>query len=236
MDVDGEHTDQSRAADYHFHQALLFEEREEYEKALVECDAAVKVGRSFLAQMHNLRAIVLEELEREEKAMVDYKKALILDPSFQEAADNLRELESELGHDLVTIARFSHPTKAHIARAKLEAKGIWAFVADEHLIAANWLYSNAVGGVKLQVSERNAERALEILGIYLDRDESGKDEVKDEQVECPQCGSTNVRYERYALRPVFTSWLILPAPLPFLKRKWKCRDCGYEWKRTMSTR
>jgi len=184
MDVDGEHTDQSHTADYHFHQALLFEEREEYEKALIECDATIEVVRSFLAQVHNLRAIVLEELEREEEALGDYKKALILDPSFQEAADNLRGLESdlELGHDLVTIARFSYPTEAHIARTKLETEGIWAFVADEHLITANWLYSNAVGGVKLQVSERNAEQALEILGIYLDGDESGEDEVEDEEV------------------------------------------------------
>tara|TARA_R100001143_G_scaffold755_1_gene2242 strand:- start:4968 stop:5165 length:198 start_codon:yes stop_codon:yes gene_type:complete len=48
---------------------------------------------------------------------------------------------------LKTVATFSFPHEAHIARAKLESEGIPALVADEHTINMQWLYSNALGGV-----------------------------------------------------------------------------------------
>ncbi len=64
---------------------------------------------------------------------------------------------------LVTIASFSFPHEAHIARAKLDSEGIPAVLADEFTISMQWLYSNALGGVKVQVPPSCAERALEIL-------------------------------------------------------------------------
>jgi hypothetical protein len=33
------------------------------------------------------------------------------------------------------------------------------------LVTANWLYSGAVGGVKVKVREGDVERALDILGM-----------------------------------------------------------------------
>ncbi len=64
---------------------------------------------------------------------------------------------------LVTIASFSFPHEAHIARAKLDSEGIPAVLADEFTISMQWLYSNALGGVKVQVPPSCAQRALEIL-------------------------------------------------------------------------
>jgi hypothetical protein len=64
---------------------------------------------------------------------------------------------------LVTIARFSFPFEAQIAKSKLEAMGIPAFVADEHTINMDWLYSNAMGGVRLQVLQEQAAAAIELL-------------------------------------------------------------------------
>lgn len=46
---------------------------------------------------------------------------------------------------------------------RLEAEGIEAWLADEHLVQTDWLYSIAVGGIKLQVRPEHAQRALEIL-------------------------------------------------------------------------
>ena len=53
---------------------------------------------------------------------------------------------------LVTAAHYSFPWE-----------GITAFVADEHLVTMNWLYSNAVGGVRLRVLAEDVEPALPLL-------------------------------------------------------------------------
>ena len=65
--------------------------------------------------------------------------------------------------ELVTVARFDIPATAHIARNALEAAGIKAVVQDEQLVAMDYLLSLAVGGIKLQVWEEDAERALSVL-------------------------------------------------------------------------
>ncbi len=64
---------------------------------------------------------------------------------------------------LITVASFSFPHEAHIARAKLDSEGIPATLADEYTIGMQWLYSNALGGVKVQVPEPYAQQAVEIL-------------------------------------------------------------------------
>jgi hypothetical protein len=64
---------------------------------------------------------------------------------------------------LITVATYWLPYEADIARALLESEGIATFVADEHLIHMNWLYSNAIGGIKIQIAEPDVELAREIL-------------------------------------------------------------------------
>lgn len=63
----------------------------------------------------------------------------------------------------ITIARFDTMPEAHIALGRLEAEGINAWLADEHLVQTDWLYSIAVGGIKLQVNSEDAARASAIL-------------------------------------------------------------------------
>lgn len=76
--------------------------------------------------------------------------------------------------NFVTVATFDLSTEAHIAMGRLQAEGIDCHLADEHLVQTDWLYSIAVGGIKLQVAPENTERAVQILA----RDDSG--EVSDE--------------------------------------------------------
>ncbi|MFO1518965.1 MAG: DUF2007 domain-containing protein [bacterium] len=63
----------------------------------------------------------------------------------------------------VTIATFSRPFEAYLAKGKLESEGIEVFIADENIVGINWLLSNLVGGVKIQVREEEREKAVEIL-------------------------------------------------------------------------
>jgi DNA-directed RNA polymerase subunit RPC12/RpoP len=134
---------------------------------------------------------------------------------------------------LVTIATFSKAIDAHLSKTRLESEGIECLIADEYIVTMNWLYSNAVGGVKPQVKESDVERAIEILH----REPIGVDSMRDGVEEsdgprCPRCNSPDVYYERFSRRLVFVSWLLLGFPLPFLKRRWKCRECGYRWRET----
>lgn len=127
---------------------------------------------------------------------------------------------------IVTIARFSHPEEAYLASAKLESEGICSFMADKHTITADWLVSNAIGGVRLQVRESEAAEAKRILSLpQVDiQTTASTDET------CPKCSSADIKYERFSLRPIFISWLLTGFMLPFLKRKWRCNTCGHQWK------
>lgn len=62
-----------------------------------------------------------------------------------------------------TIATFDFLPEAEIARGRLLAEGIDCRLADQHLVQTNWLYSPAVGGIKLQVADAEVERAKAIL-------------------------------------------------------------------------
>src|SRR5687768_16516652 len=65
--------------------------------------------------------------------------------------------------DLVPIAAFDSPLTANIARGRLEAEGISAFLANEHTVETQWLWTNAIGGVKLLVPANEADRARAVL-------------------------------------------------------------------------
>lgn len=56
-----------------------------------------------------------------------------------------------MGKRLVTIATFDQPTPAHLAKNALDEAGIQATVADASLVSMDWLLSNAIGGIKVQV-------------------------------------------------------------------------------------
>lgn len=65
--------------------------------------------------------------------------------------------------DVVTVATFDDMPSAHIALGRLHAEGLQAHLADENLVQTDWLYSIAVGGIKLQVDEQDAALAETIL-------------------------------------------------------------------------
>jgi hypothetical protein len=68
-----------------------------------------------------------------------------------------------VGKRLVTVVTFDQAAQAQLAKNALDEEGIQAAVSDETLVAMDWLLSNAVGGVKVQVWEEDAERAVAVL-------------------------------------------------------------------------
>ena len=134
---------------------------------------------------------------------------------------------------LITIANFNEPLEANLAKMKLESAGIKCFLSGENFIATYWLLWLVEGGVKLQVKKSEAERALEILGTK-EGQRLEKDREKDLTAEtydllCPKCHSKNIEYEKFSRKAFFLGILFFRFPLPILKKKYKCGDCGYVW-------
>jgi hypothetical protein len=69
----------------------------------------------------------------------------------------------------ITVLTFSYPNEIAIIRGRLESEGIECFVQDELTVQVNPFYSNAIGGIKLQVKESDLKQTVEILkeGGYL---------------------------------------------------------------------
>jgi hypothetical protein len=63
-----------------------------------------------------------------------------------------------------TLASFNLPMDAYLLRARLEGSGIASYIRDENLVTLDWLYSNAVGGVKVDVMDEDYDQALEAMG------------------------------------------------------------------------
>jgi cytochrome bd-type quinol oxidase subunit 1 len=80
---------------------------------------------------------------------------------------------------LVTIYSVSFPDSPAIIKARLDSEGIECFTQNETTIQVDPLISNAVGGIKIQVKEQDAQQALEILYSegYLRREDMEKPET-----------------------------------------------------------
>ena len=129
-----------------------------------------------------------------------------------------------ISDSLAEIASFSYPHEAHIAKASLEAAGIPVFITDEHTINMQWLYSNALGGVRLLVPKDYETEAKAL--ISQDFSENLKAEVGDDETRCPECGSNDVEAYTIGKRPAFLVFLFLGFPLFFYRHGIKCRHCG----------
>ncbi|SET42336.1 putative signal transducing protein [Thalassotalea agarivorans] len=124
---------------------------------------------------------------------------------------------------LVVVARFSYPLNANIAKAALDTAGIDSFVADEHTINMQWLYSDAMGGVRLYVNEDKLEQARSILATDFSDDVV---DVADTKPHCQNCGSEDMVAYTQGKKPAFVVFLLLGFPLFFYRHGMRCNQCG----------
>jgi DNA-directed RNA polymerase subunit RPC12/RpoP len=127
----------------------------------------------------------------------------------------------------VTIRTFSSAWEADLAKTHLEASGINAFILDSQTISVNWLFSNAIGGIKLQVAEDQAKEAKEVLShTHVDVQELNV----EEKIECPQCESKKVTLINWERRWSLVSILLLGFPIFYPRNRYQCQNCGNRWK------
>lgn len=128
----------------------------------------------------------------------------------------MSDMEYEIER-LVTVASYGSPWEAQLAKARLEAAGIEAVIADENFVRLYWAVSSSLGGAKVQVRESALGQAAELLAraqpipeIYLVTEEEAA------RPRCPTCKSDRV-WSRFGL-------------LPLPGRRWACHHCGAGWK------
>jgi len=147
----------------------------------------------------------------------------------------------------ITVLTFTFASEVAIIRGRLESEGITCFVQDELTVQVTPFYSNAIGGVKLQVRESDLRQAIEILkeaGYIKDEEIQPHQEpprlnnqqvsMKGEKLVCPICGSEEiVKSKKAGWIFLFTSFLLLPFCgifSPFFQKTYCCFDCKQEFK------
>jgi hypothetical protein len=112
------------------------------------------------------------------------------------------------------VAAYSKSEDAYLAKTRLEASGINASIRDDLTVSLYWLYSDAIGGVKVVVEDEDYDRAREALMLP---------KVDVGLLRCPHCGSDEVRLRE--LSPLAAISIGIGFVLPFRSRRVDCLHC-----------
>jgi hypothetical protein len=117
---------------------------------------------------------------------------------------------------MYTIARYTYLIDAQLNQLKLSQYGVDSFIADEYTVTMQWFYANAIGGIRLQVSELDAKDAIEILNLV--------DAVSDDTLLCQKCNSADTFRMRMSFWsfPLYLIGVFFPIP----SNKVICMSCG----------
>jgi Putative prokaryotic signal transducing protein len=134
---------------------------------------------------------------------------------------------------MITVARYFEPSEAHVVRALLESAGLFATVADEHHVTANYPISTALGGVRVQVPADQVEAAAGLVAAYASGELQRELEVDSgtDPESCPECGTV----EPTSHVPVGAKILSVAlfalgsASFPTRASDRRCSSCGCRW-------
>lgn len=133
---------------------------------------------------------------------------------------------------LVKFRYYQNSIEANRDKQILADNDIISFIANEQTIQSDWLLSNALGGIQLQVFDNDKEKATEILKDFLEN-EHVELEVEhtisnpDYDLVCPKCGSNHLFKNDNPDK-------IFGFAMPFLnfgakEAMYKCYYCGNEF-------
>lgn len=122
---------------------------------------------------------------------------------------------------MITVASFTKAEDAYLLRSRLQSEGIPAFIQNEYISQMYWLYTNAVGGVTVEIDEADREAAEKVL--------AHPPEKTIEPITCPFCQSAETEWQNWSRRLSFFSVLLFGWPTPVSKSRRYCKSCGKEW-------
>jgi hypothetical protein len=129
---------------------------------------------------------------------------------------------------VVVLRQFRDVPAALLAKSILDSAEIECFLADVNTIRLDWLWSNALGGVKLLVRESDVEAAEELLDQKRVEgfDVEGMEHFT--QPRCPHCQSLDVSFKGLNKHLAYGS-IALGVPYPVAHIGWRCDSCGQMW-------
>ena len=100
-------------------------------------------------------------------------------------------------NDLVKFKFYETALEANRDKQILAENDIQSFIANEQTIQSDWLLSQALGGIQLQVFENDFENAGKILSDYHENNKFSLEvehTVSDPKFDfvCPKCGSNHI--------------------------------------------
>ncbi len=137
---------------------------------------------------------------------------------------------------LVRIQYYENAIEANRDKQILAENGVQSFIANEQTIQSDWLLSQALGGIQLQVFEDDDEKAKEILQILQDESADFELEVEhtienpDFDFVCPKCGSNHIYQDEKPGGAFGISLLLLSIPIKISNNNYHCYYCGNEFK------
>lgn len=143
------------------------------------------------------------------------------------------------------LITFTYAHEAHLVKGYLESNGIEAIINDELTAQVASMYSSAIGGVKLRVSESDYDQGIQLLkdGGYLtgvDCKSEGiveivlLDKATNKKI-CPFCSSDNIALNNKPdvitaiLMTIINLIVMIGVVFPRFNSSFKCFDCGKEW-------
>jgi hypothetical protein len=159
---------------------------------------------------------------------VEFERRGLEPPEIQEIPEDQPTAEYQ---QLATIQQYRELADAQVAKGALESAGIPCYLRDENALRMQWVWSNLLGGVRLQVNERDREAAQAVLTQPIPEQIQLDGDIQYDQPRCPKCGSLNIHYQAIHERAGLAS-IILFVPVPVPKRAWLCKDCGAQWRET----
>lgn len=114
--------------------------------------------------------------------------------------------------EFVTIATFTLPHEAAVPKALLESEGFRCYLLNESTLEVNPFYSNAIGGVQLQVLAEDEDRARELLRVsgFSEKPAMEKSQLLEDDPEpwknAPGAEENSAALERHEQRPRSLLW------------------------------
>ena len=123
----------------------------------------------------------------------------------------------------VVLKRFDHYFPAHILSTKLRDAGVESYLFDENSVTIGPFLSNALGGIKLVVNERDEVRARNLISEF--------EEDYRKSAVCPKCGHNEIdlvpKRETSNLITALFTWLFSNFAVS-TENIYECRNCGYQ--------